>query len=296
MRHLSVTLFALLLFALAIDWLIGWQAVADVLSALTPTLIAIMAVSIVTSYGLRAWRLYSELHRRGFRASLTETLEIIVYNTALNNLLPARTGEASFPILLNRRFGISGFDGSGLLLLFRLGDLAALCLLGTIALAWSPLGVSWLAASMFALPALGLAFLALFQHPVQKWVKARPALPGFIRKTVNGLTWSFPSGAGHWLSFLAQTILIWVLKLAGLILAVAVMTESPLLIAMLGVVGGELASAMPFNLPGNLGAYQAGYALTALAGADPTLITSLSAQALPYTLPWLGSVLFWLSY
>ncbi|WP_434358902.1 flippase-like domain-containing protein [Parasalinivibrio latis] len=280
MRQLSVTLLSLLLFALAIHWLIGWPTVWDVLSGLTPTLVAIMAVSILLSYGLRAWRLYSELNRRGSEAHFGQTLEIIVYNTALNNLLPARTGEASFPILLNRRFGISAYDGSALLLLFRLGDLAGLCLLGAVALALSPVGVSGPAAAVFALPALGLLFLSLFHRPLKRWCESHPSLPAFVLKTLNALSWSFPSSALHWLAFLAQTLLIWVLKLAGLVLTVAVMTGSPWLVATLGVIGGELASAMPFNLPGNLGTYQAGYALTALAGADQALIASMVSASI----------------
>ncbi len=67
-----------------------------------------------------------------------ELAAVMAVHTFFNNLLPFRSGEASFPIILKKLFGIEGIISSAALVVARLFDLLSLALLFTL----STLGIA----------------------------------------------------------------------------------------------------------------------------------------------------------
>ena len=66
------------------------------------------------------------------RVKTIDLAAVIAVHTFFNNLLPFRSGEASFPIILKKLFGIEGIISSAALVVVRLFDLLSLSILFTL--------------------------------------------------------------------------------------------------------------------------------------------------------------------
>ena len=128
-RALFIALQVLVLaaFAFAIEHWWGFERLLAPWQQVPLTLVLLAIVTQAASYGLRALRVYLAEPRvpRGL-GGWARCLQLALLNNALNLLLPARTGEASFPLLLQRFFGVPIAEGAGTLLWLRLLDLNVL--------------------------------------------------------------------------------------------------------------------------------------------------------------------------
>ena len=99
-----------------------WQQVSFL------SLVLLTGLTLI-SYLLRAYRIY--YYFSAPPSSFLTYLRIHLLHNSLNNFLPMRLGEASFPLLMKRYLNVSYIDSSSKLILLRLLDLhwLLLCLL-----------------------------------------------------------------------------------------------------------------------------------------------------------------------
>ena len=93
------------------------------------------------TYALRAGRLRAEWQWRlsGLGLGFRECLRVTLMHNAAVNLLPMRSGEASYAFLLHRRWGVGLGDAAASLLWLRLQDAMVLGVLGLAILLPLPL-------------------------------------------------------------------------------------------------------------------------------------------------------------
>lgn len=246
------SLLLLVVFVAAIELWFGWQALLAPWGQMDPGALLAAMLLVLVSYGLRAVRTYDyflPLTRGAFGACWRLTL---VHN-ALNNFLPMRTGEISFPVLLRRYFAIPAVRAVTTLVWFRLLDahtLAAVALLalglGRAPVATLLVTLLWLTLPwwLFRVQAGGSRRL-LASIPARWRPHLEQAVAGFPRsESTFWRCWAWTLGS--WLSKLA--VFAWLLK------AFADLAYGP---AWLGAIGGEVAGGLP-SLAAGAGTYEAG--------------------------------------
>jgi len=239
------------------------------------------AVLLLASHGLRAGRLQLEWGPR-LGVGLAECLRVSLLHTAAVNLVPMRGGEAGFPLLLHRRWGVTLAEGTAALLWLRVQDLVAMAWLAALTLAAlvAPRGA---AAALGALLLAALATLGFLFAASRRHAPVRPARPS----AEAGL----PTRLGHaWRQALAATTPAswgftlgnWLCKLGGLGLLFAAWSGTPALAGWCAAIGGELAAVLPIQAPGGFGSYEAAMAAGArvLAPLDwlPLLTAALAVH------------------
>lgn len=273
----------------ALVWLVeseyGWGAVLSAWKAIPVTSIALALLLMLGSYLLRAVRFYDFFlsHCRGQFGLL---LRITVLHNFFNNLLPMRSGEAAFPVLMKRHFELRVTHSAPALLWLRLLDLYALVVLAGISLQ-GQLGISepvqWLLASV--LLAAPLVLLPL-QNRIRQYLQAHPKT---ALQKVADLMAALPKSPATFARALLWTFTNWALKLAVYAWLLSQFIELTWPQAWTGVSGGELSSVLPIHGFAGAGTYEAGV----VAGLLPWSLTTsdILAGAVNLHLFILGSTL-----
>ncbi len=247
---------ALLLTVLAaVQWSIGWPQLLAPWRSLDPLALALAAVLTLLSYLARTLRLY-DYFLPATAGGLGACLKLTLLHNLLNNLLPMRSGELSFPLLLHRYFAVPLPRSLAALLWFRLMDLYALGLIALMAIGdhwlpagWlAPLAVAWLALPWLLLTVqerlLPRVARRLPEHWRARLAQARTGLPRTPVALMRAWFW---------------TLFNWVVKLA--VFAWILILFAPLLspaVALLGAIGGDLTSVLPVHGVAGAGTYEAG--------------------------------------
>jgi hypothetical protein len=221
------------------------------------------------TYALRAGRLRAEWlwKLRTLGLGYRECLQITLLHNAAINILPMRSGEASYAFLLHRRWGVGLGDATASLLWLRLQDMMVLGVLGIAILVPAPLpwrlgfAVAAIAAAATLLPALVRRV-----HVRARWSRAstsarRARQAWHLVARVAGAFRAARGGAAAWGFAIAN----WVLKLGivgALLISLADLSPGAGFSAALG---GELAGVIPLQAPAGVGTYEAGVALGARA-------------------------------
>ena len=219
------------------------------------------------TYALRAGRLRAEWlwKLRTLGLGYRECLQVTLLHNAAINILPMRSGEASYSFLLHRRWGVGLGDATASLLWLRLQDMMVLGVLGIAILVPAPLpwrigfAVAAIAAAATLLP-IGVRRV----HLHARWARARAhASAPRARKAwhlVAKVAAAFRAargGAAAWGFAIAN----WVLKLGIVGVLLASLANLPLGAGFCGALGGELAGVLPLQAPAGVGTYEAGVAL-----------------------------------
>jgi uncharacterized membrane protein YbhN (UPF0104 family) len=280
----------LIVLVLVVAHTVGWgRLLAPWRELGTVELLGLLALSTL-SYLLRAIRVYDYMRPR-LDGRFTAVLRLSVLHNAANNFLPMRAGEMVFPWLMGRYFGHGFGNALASLVWIRLLDLHFLGLVGLLVLQlrqpwflWPLLGVLWLA----LVPGLG------------RLVRLLPADRGGILGRLSGtLVGSAPSSAALMLRLYLWTALSWAAKFVAFAVLLKHFLPLDLWRLLVGVLGAELSSVLPFHGIAGSGSYElaAVAALVpfgvrpeeALAGAvnlhlfvlGVTLILGLGAMLLP---------------
>jgi uncharacterized membrane protein YbhN (UPF0104 family) len=236
-------------FVIGVEKYWGWERIFAPWKNLSNTSILIAILLFLLSYQIRTWRLY-DYFLPETKGNWTATLRLILLHNILNNLLPARSGEVSFPVLMKRYFSVEYIHSIPALLWFRLLDLHTLLSLGFIT--WA---ITWIINHSFAyLPLLILwLLLPLIFYYLQQSIRQKIS-HSFLIKVLDGLPQNAPKFWRNW--FL--TWLNWGIKLIVLawLLAQFLNIDPPYLLS--SVITGELSSVLPFHAPGGVGTYEAG--------------------------------------
>ena len=293
-RRLLAVLALLGLGAVAVPALLpGGDALLLRLDAVPPALWALGAAGMLASYGIRARRLQDEWPDRGLGG--WQALRIVLLHNASVVTLPFRAGEASYPLLLQRRLGIGLGDAAASLLWMRLQDAAVLALLAVL---WSLPGVApgtRVAAAVLAVLALAWA--------VRRWAHAGAWVPpggarvearveaGAARAAATGVRAAVAAGAAGlagtadaacaagrsgWRARAGAvpaalrragrrasrrgwlwSLCNWLAKAAALGTLLAAMLGAPWVAAVRAALLGEASGALPLHVPAGFGAYEA---------------------------------------
>lgn len=274
----------------------GWQRLFTPWASVPVALVALVVVAQFASYSVRGYRVYYAVPEIP-RGRWHDCLKLILLNNVINLMLPARTGEASFPVLLRRWFGVTLGRGAGTLVWLRLVDLTvlvvlALAVLGRVAFPALPIGavvalcVAGLVAPLVALPVRARADRLLAGRSGK--------IAGLLRKVFDGI----PSQKSHVLVDLGLAWTSWGLKLAALAVVFAQLADLSLTDALIGAIGGDVSTGLPIHAPGGFGTYEAGVvALVAVVGdTGPALLAAaVNLHLLVLGIALLGGAYAWLA-
>lgn len=222
-----------------------------------PTVFAAGALYLA-AYVLKAIRFSALLGRR---LSWTALLPATLVHHMLNNLLPARLGEVSFPLLLRKRVRI--LHSAAVLLASRVLDVLAIGAIFLFALVLTRARMTslygWLAAFLGALALAALLLLAAPQamvglvapllRPLRRWRAGRALwaglqdFPAYVRGMRANLALAAFTSLGFWLANYVMTALV-VLALGWTL---------PLPLIWLGATASVLTTLLPVQGLAGLG-------------------------------------------
>lgn len=247
------TLLAALAYAGAVHYLWGWGPLLAPWAAVGSGALLAGQTLLLGSYLLRAVRL---LDFFGLLAPtrLLAGLKLVLYHNLFNNLLPMRSGELSFPLLVHAYFRVGPGRSLPALMWLRVLDLHTVAALGLLTLV--PAAGAWAAAAL-----AGWLLLPPLAYPLRAVLLVRLAgrdgkVVHLLRLVLEGLPQSGRGFARVW----AWTWLNWGLKLAVLAWVLGQFVAIPAAAAWWGAIGGDLTSVLPVHAPAGFGTYEAGVA------------------------------------
>jgi hypothetical protein len=258
------TVAIILLYAAFIQWVWGWQSVISLWNSAGWGSAIIAMLLLLSTYVLRTWRIYDYFPKEtcGHFGIL---LRLVQVHNLLNIMLPFRTGEASFPLLMKREFGLSVARGTAALFVMRLFDLHALLAAAGTGLALQN-GKAWAWALWFAFLVLPALAFALRRHVLRL---AACTLPSKARKLLDEVEAGLPLDGSAFARAWGATLVNWFTKIAVLAWVLGLLGGLSLGASFGGALGGELSSVLPVHAPAGVGTYPAGITAGAVAfGAD----------------------------
>ena len=233
-----------------VHFAIGWDTVVSPWRTVPSDELLLLFGLSCLSYLCRGARLYAYFPDL-LRGRLWATLRLSVLHNVANNLLPMRTGEAAFPLLMKRYFG-HGYTASAFSLMWiRLLDLHVIGLVALYA-AWlaSPQLLWWMLAGIWVLLLPGTF---IFRNRLLARLGGRDGRwTGLARQALNATP---TSGARYAVVYL-WTVVSWAAKLAAFTAIVLQFIEIPRWQGFVGVIGAELSSVLPFHGIAGSGSYE----------------------------------------
>ncbi len=253
---------ALLLGALlfVVSQTLGWERLLSPWGTLDWRTLLGAAGLTALSYGLRALRIYDYFQPR-LRGRFPAVLRLSVLHNSANNLLPMRAGELVFPWLMKRYFGQRWTQSFQSLLWLRLLDVHFLGLMGLLVL--------YLRDPRWFWPLLGLGWVGLLIS-LARGRKIPCAAP---RSFWQCLLATLPASPGTFWRVYLWTALSWSLKLLSFVLILGHFLPLASWRLLVGVLGAELSSVLPFHGIAGGGSYE----LAALVALMPTDISAEAA-------------------
>jgi len=225
---------------------LGWGAVLAPWRALTPAELLPPISLTALSYCLRGVRIHDYFRPR-LQGRFPAVLRLSVLHTTANNLLPMRTGELVFPWLMGRYFDHGFLSATASLVWIRLLDLHFLGLTGIFILSLRHPSWLWLLAALTWL--LLLPITALLG-------RRRPNSRGRLGKTFRLMIDAAPTSTPQALRIYLWTALIWISKLLAFALVLRHFLAAESWQILLGVMGVELSSVLPFHGIAGSGSYE----------------------------------------
>lgn len=256
----------LILTIAGVEWFVGWADIVNGFMHLPAKSFWSAMGLMVFSYVLRTWRIQVSC---GIHRHFAELFKLSLTHNILNIMMPMRTGEASFPILMKSQFQIPMLTASLHLIMFRLLDLLCLLSIGGVLLLWHQSPVfSFLIALLFVaviaftekLKHLTLLILRRFHHPLA--VK--------ICDTLSQL----PTSGRRYFNIAMLTLISWMSKLSAFVLIVVGISDLSFQTALLGIVGADLSSVLPIHGVAGSGTFEGAFILA----AEITGLSNLSSS------------------
>jgi hypothetical protein len=264
------------------DWVIGGLLLVALVSGVAHTvgwarllapwrglglgeLLGLLALSAL-SYLLRGVRIYDYFSPR-FEGRFAAVLRLSVLHNVANNLLPMRAGEMAFPWLMQRYFG-HGF-GSALasLVWIRLLDLHFLGLMGLLVLYLRDPWVFWPLAAV-----LWVGVVPLLGRLTGLLPAEAGGLVGRISRIFAG---TGPASPALLARVYFWTALTWTTKFMAFTLVLGHFLPLDLWRVLVGVLGAELSSVLPFHGIAGSGSYE----LAVVAALMPLGVSAEAALA-----------------
>ena len=251
---------------LAAEYLVGWQAILVPWSSLQPVQLVVAVILVLISYGVRTLRLVFFFSRE-LRDYFSSALKLMLIHNFWNTLLPMRTGEISFPILMQRYFDIRPARSLPALFWFRLLDLYVVLMLGVISLMLTGGGLlNALLTSIILTAIIPLCWKML--PALLGWLETAKSrrislVASRIRQSLPD-SWRLLAMSTFW------TVLNWAVKLAVFVWVLQQFVSIDAGTALLGAIAGELSSVLPVHGFAGAGTYEAAIVVAMIpSGMDP---------------------------
>ncbi len=233
---------------------VGWEQLLAPWKAVPAGVLLASFGLVFGSYALRTVRVH-QYFGPDTRGGFLRSFRLILLHNLFNNLLPMRSGEASFPILMKREFAIPFSRSVPGLFYLRLLDLHFLLALGAVVLLSHRGPLGW------------VALLCLVPVPYAAFV-----LEGRLRSLARGDAGGIRGLAERALAGLPgrPSVFWWTWLWTGVNWAVKLLVFAWILrtfiavsypTALLGSVTGELSSVLPIHGVAGAGTYEAGVAV-----------------------------------
>ncbi|PYE29581.1 lysylphosphatidylglycerol synthase-like protein [Rhizobium sp. PP-CC-3A-592] len=258
---LVITLGVVGLYAAFLQWFLGWGEILSRWRAVGPGTGTMALALLVATYFIRTHRM-QDYFRHETHGRFLALFRVTQIHNLLNIMMPLRTGETSFPLLMRSEFGVPLARGASALLVLRLLDLHALLAaggMGLVATAERSVAAGTLWALFLVLP--------LFLFPLRKGVVrlAKRHLPAKLARVIDEIDAGIPADLGAFGRAWFLTVVNWGIKVAVLAWVLALMGVWPLSASVGGALGGEISSVLPVHAPAGVGTYPAGIAAGAAA-------------------------------
>lgn len=266
------TVFVVVAYAGFIQWMWGWDAIFRLWSHVGWGTIALALVLLVSTYILRTWRIYDYFPAET-RARFGTLFRVVQIHNLLNIMMPFRSGETSFPLLMRQEFGVNLVRGTSALLVMRLFDLHALLAAAGMGLALERKAL-WVWAIWIAfllLPAIGFSTRHIIFRTIGHVSSAK------IGRLIDEVKAGLPVDGRAFLRAWGVTLINWFVKIAVLAWILMLMGDIALPASFGGALGGELSSVLPVHAPGGIGTYPAGITAGALGFGASSAEDALSA-------------------
>ena len=259
----------LVVFIAFVEIYFGWSTLLRPWRELSYAKVLLAIALVFLSYWVRAMRLYDYFHAEMHNAFIL-CFKLMLQHNLLNNLLPMRTGELSFPLLMSRYFAVPMKQSIPVLLGFRLLDLHTLALFALVAT-----GTHWLQPHTTAalillwviLPPVAFAFSR--QFIVMLEVNDRGKLRMLLKQALAGL----PHTSRRFYMAWMWTLINWAVKLAVFAWVLQLFIDIPLAAAWIGAIMGDVTTVLPIHGIAGAGTYEAGV----VAGLTPFNIAAGAA-------------------
>lgn len=276
-------------FVSGIEYYIGWYVLLSPWLQVSWQALVITCSLVFFSYWVRAIRIYSYFLPET-RGKMMACLKLTLLHNFFNNLLPMRTGEISFPMLMTRYFSVSLTRSVAALLWLRLLDLHTI-----VGVALIMLGQLWFAENGLFLNLLWWLLPYLSFLLIRHMLKARDLsqLPPRIVQIVAGLPQTQIDFWQMWL----WTVLNWGVKIVVFAWILQLFAPISFAIASLGAIGGELTSVLPVHGVAGAGTYAAGVVAGLLPfglSAREALQAAVNLHLFFLSLSILGGLVGWL--
>ena len=260
-RIALLTVALILLYVAFVQWIWGWPTILAGWAEVGATTIVLALVLLVGTYFVRAHRIkdYFPSQTAGRFLWLFRVTQV---HNVLNIMLPMRTGETSFPLLMRSEFGVPLAHGTSALLVLRLLDLHALLAAAGVGLVVRA-GFDWWACTLWLAFLLSPLAVVPFRDPML--ALARRKLPQRLEKFVEEVDDGIPRNLAAFARAWALTVLNWGVKVLVLAWVLALMGVEPIAACLGGALGGELSAVLPVHAPAGIGTYPAGIAAGAAA-------------------------------
>ena len=240
----------------------------------------LLSQALVCSRWTRLLRASSEDGDGESRVRWREVLRIALIHNALQNLLPARTGEAAFPLLVRRALGITAARATGVLAVGRALDLVLFPVVIGIGLAVAGLATRSSIGGLGGAVALGLAAAGGLRVCASRWGAGRNAASeGLLRRFVSGALAGVGRVSGKTLSSAAiETCGLAALRLISLAAILLAITPELSPARALGATSGFfLIAALPIGGPAGVGTFELAWVIPLrAAGIDVAQATGIA--------------------
>ncbi|WP_428034870.1 lysylphosphatidylglycerol synthase domain-containing protein [Amphritea sp.] len=255
-----------------VEYKIGWYSLLTSWQGFSLGTLVLLVVLSLSSNALRALRIRISFELPGRR--YPQMFYLSTNHNLLNNLLPMRTGEVAFPVLIKRYFGIGLMSSSSHLLLYRLLDLVALLSVAGVLAVWqfNPLASVGLA----LVTVVGLLLFDQGKRLVV-WLLGRFSHPKLV-KLAQALA-VLPTRGGHFGAIVLTTYAIWLTKLLAFLGVVLQLSELTLTQAVTSVALADLSSILPIHGVAGSGTFEAAFVLAGQFYAiDTTALLKVAVQ------------------
>lgn len=248
---------------------VGWASLLAPWKEISPLLLGGALVLMVGSYAIRGIRIHQYFHPATSKRFLW-TFRLILVHNLFNTLLPMRTGEASFPILMAREFQVPFARSVPGLVFLRVLDLHFVLCTGLAVLSWER------GAMALILPLL-LAPVPYGLFRSQAWLRSRVEKEtGKLTSLGRELLLGLPSTPRLFWRSWGWTAVNWTGKLLVFAWILKAFSPMPFSHAILGSATGELSSVLPIHGIAGAGTYEAGV-LASLVPLGMEMDTALKA-------------------